>query len=616
VNVPIDQLQRIFVFFRANWRQFLVIHAVVSAIVFILLAPLAALSLHLAVALSGDAALSDQDILFFIMKPTGLISLLIVASAFSIVIFLEHAALLAVAWYSEENRPVTSVWLLRLLGRRSAALFGLAARILLRVLLTLLPFLLLLLAVYSSLLGEYDINFYLSRKPPEFVQAVVLGSLIATALMYVLMRQFIGWVFCLPFLLINGLSPAQAMSRSREAIRGHRLQIGAWLAAWLVSSLLVAAVITGFLGLTGDLLVPFTVASFSKLLLVLSILSLLAAVLNFALTWISNSILSILIVTQFQARGIGKNVNAPPGEGDARFQGRYFRRRNLAWFLVAGLVISALIANGLLGQVPMEDRTEIMAHRGASATAPENTIAAIRAAIAAGSHWVEIDVQETADGEIVVIHDSDLKKIAGQSIKIAESTLAELQQFDIGSWFDPGFSDQRIPTLQQVLELCNGRIGVNIELKYYGGERRLEKSVAEIVEAAGMQDQVLVMSLSYSGIQRMRELRPGWTLGLLSSVAMGNPLELDIDFLALNARSASARRIRNTQDRGKQLMVWTVNDAPGMSSMISHGVDVIITDEPALALSVLKQRADLEPAQRVLMYLADVFDQPSLIREQ
>jgi glycerophosphoryl diester phosphodiesterase len=616
VNVLIDQLLGIFVFFRANWRQFLVIHAVVSAIVFILLAPLAALSLHLAVALSGDAALSDQDILFFLMKPTGLISLLIVASAFSIVIFLEHAALLAVAWYSEENWPVTSVWLLRLLGRRSAALFGLAARILLRILLTLFPFLLLLLVVYTSLLSEYDINFYLSRKPPEFLQAVVMGGLIVIALVFVLMRQFIGWVFCLPLLLINGLSPVQAMSRSREAVMGQRLQIGAWLAAWLVSSLLVAAAITGLMGLAGNLLVPFAVASFRKLLLVLSMLSLLAAVLNFALTWISNSILSILIVVLFKARGIGQNVNTPPGEGDVRFLVRFFSRRNLVWALVAGIVISVLTVNGLLGRVLMEDRTEIMAHRGASAMAPENTIAAVRAAIAAGAHWVEIDVQETVDGEIVVIHDSDLKKIAGQPIKIAESTLAELQSYDIGSWFDPGFSDQRIPTLQQILELCKDRIGVNIELKYYGGERRLEESVAEITEAAGMQNQVLVMSLSYSGIQRMRELRPGWTLGLLSSVAVGKLIELDIDFLALNARSASAARIRKTQDRAKRLMVWTVNDAPGMSSMISRGADVIITDEPALALSVLKQRTNLEPAQRFLLYLADIFDQPSLIQEQ
>ena len=248
--------------------------------------------------------------------------------------------------------------------------------------------------------------------------------------------------------------------------------------------------------------------------------------------------------------------------------------------------------------------------------APENTIAAIQAAIDAGADWVEIDVQETADGEIVVIHDSDLKKVAGKSMKIADSSIAELQSVDIGSWFGPEFSDQRIPSLQQVLELCKGRVGVNIELKYYGSERHLEESVARIVEATDMQDQVVLMSLNYNGIKKMRELRPGWTLGLLSTVSLGNVIRLDIDFLALNAQSTSRTKIRSIHNRDKKVMVWTVNDAVGMSIMFGRGVDAIITDEPALAVSVLEQRKELNPAERLLLHLADVFDQPSMYLEQ
>jgi glycerophosphoryl diester phosphodiesterase len=136
------------------------------------------------------------------------------------------------------------------------------------------------------------------------------------------------------------------------------------------------------------------------------------------------------------------------------------------------------------------------------------------------------------------------------------------------------------------------------------------------VESAGMEQQVVFMSLDYGGIQRMRKLRPGWKMGLLSSVSLGNLGRLDIDFLALNARSASRSRIRHIQESGKQIMTWTVNDAIGMSSMFNRGVDVIITDQPALAVSILKQRADLQPAQRLLMQLADLFDQPALYTEQ
>ena len=601
---------------RTNWQQFLAIHIAINALVFIVLGPLASLLLHLSIGFSGETALSDQDILYFFVKPVGLVSMLIVASVFSIIIFLEHAALLLVAYYGTEHRPVKGMWLFGFLGNRVSALFSLSLRILVRVLLTILPFLLLILAVYKAFLGEYDINYYLSEKPPEFLAALLLGGLIALVLVFVLMRLFISWVFCLPLLLVNGLSPAQAMKKSKEAVVGHRKHIGTWLLAWLAATMLVAACVTALVSAAGNLLVPLTLDSFGNLLLVLSMLSLIALLLNLAVTWISNSFLSLLIVVLFRESGLDECAGAPPSESDWKFFSRYFSTRHLLWALLLGLVIAALVVNVLLDRVPMEDRTEIMAHRGASARAPENTLAAVQGAIDAGAHWVEIDVQETLDDEVVVIHDSDLKKIARRSIKVSETTLAELQKVDIGSWFGPDFSDQRIPTLKQVLELCKGQIGVNIELKYYGGERRLEESVVEIVEAAQMQDQVLVMSLDFEGIKRMRALRPDWKLGLLSSVALGNLISLDVDFLAINAASASRARIKRTQARDKQIAVWTVNDAVGISTMFSRGVDAIITDEPALAVSILEQRAELEPAQRLLMYLADVFDQPSLYQEQ
>ena len=611
-----QQWSEFFSLFVANWRQFLAVHVVINVLVFIILAPLATVLLNLAVALSGDAALSDQDIIFFLMSPAGLVSMLIIGSIFSIIIFLEHAALLTVGYYGTENRPVTAPWLLAFLGKKAASLFSLSLLILLRVLLTLVPFLLLLLAIYYFLLGEFDINFYLSEKPPEFRQAVVLGGLTGIALVYVLLRLFISWVFCLPFLLINGLPPAQAMGASRKAVHGKQIKIGVWLLSWLVFSLFVSALFTGLIGLIGTSLIPLAVDSSGILLIVLSAIALLSVGVNFVLTLCTSSVVSLLILHLFRDLELDHDTNTAPGEGDARRLDRYLSQRKLAWASVFAVLLAALIINSLLDRIQLEDRTEVMAHRGASGMAPENTMAAIQAAIDTGADWVEIDVQETADGEIVVIHDSDLKKIAGSALKVADSTLAELQQVDIGSWFGPEFSDQRIPSLKQALERCKGKIGVNIELKYYGKERRLEESVARIVEAVGMQDQVLVMSLSYNGVKKMRDLRPGWRVGLLSTVALGNVIGLDIDFLALNAKSTSRTKIRNIQDRDKQVMVWTVNDAVGMSVMFGRGVDKLITDEPALAVSVLEQRTGLNPVERLLMQLADVFDRPSMYKEQ
>jgi len=270
----------------------------------------------------------------------------------------------------------------------------------------------------------------------------------------------------------------------------------------------------------------------------------------------------------------------------------------------------------LVERLQFDSSTEVIAHRGASAAAPENTIAAVQIAIDSGAQWVEIDVQETADGHVAVIHDSDLKKIGGSALTVAGSTLEQLQQVDIGSWFGAEFADQRIPTLEEVLLLCKGRIGVNIELKYYGKQVRLEQRVAEIVERTGMMEQVMFMSLSYDGIQILHGLRPEWKVGLLSSVALGRLAELDVDFLALNGRAASRNLIRQAHKMGKQVMVWTVNDPVAMASMIGRGADALITDEPELAVTVLEHFEQLEPTERLLIQLADLFDRPGLYREQ
>jgi glycerophosphoryl diester phosphodiesterase len=248
----------------------------------------------------------------------------------------------------------------------------------------------------------------------------------------------------------------------------------------------------------------------------------------------------------------------------------------------------------------------VIAHRGASAVAPENTLAAVREAVEAGADWVEIDVQESADGTVFVFHDSDFKRVGGPARPIWELRDAELAAIDIGSWKSPAFSAERPPLLADVLALCKDRCGVLIELKYYGHSQRLEERVVGLVEAAGMADQVMAMSLSHEGIRKIRELRPEWKVGLLSSVALGNVTKLDLDFLGLNARTTSRKLVRQAHKRGVQVHVWTVNDPVDMSTQLGRGVDGLITDNPALARKVMTERADASFGEKLLIDLAAV----------
>jgi glycerophosphoryl diester phosphodiesterase len=221
-----------------------------------------------------------------------------------------------------------------------------------------------------------------------------------------------------------------------------------------------------------------------------------------------------------------------------------------------------------------------------------------------GADIVEIDVQENADGEVVVLHDSDLMRVGGSPVKVWNATSEELAAVDVGRWFGPEFSGQRVPTLEQVLAICKGRSQVDIELKYYGHNQRLEERVAEIVESMGMEDEVILMSLDSRLMQSMKSLRPDWTVGLLTAKAVGDLTTSDADFLAVHASIASSGFVRRAHAAGKQVYAWTVNDRFNLSRMMSRGVDGVITDHPALARQVLERRAELSTAERLMITAA------------
>jgi glycerophosphoryl diester phosphodiesterase len=270
--------------------------------------------------------------------------------------------------------------------------------------------------------------------------------------------------------------------------------------------------------------------------------------------------------------------------------------------IVAGLAISL----GLLHGAGVEDRVAVIAHRGASAIAPENSLAAIEAAVAAGADWVEIDVQETADGTVLVAHDRDFMKIAGVPLAIHEATMTNVAGIDIGSGFGPAFSGERAPTLAQALDAIRGRSRLLIELKFHGFQDRLEERVAAVVDRAGMAGEVAVMSLDPDGLARMRALRPDWQAGAVVATTIGDRTALGGDFLAVRAATVNRRLLRRAGAAGIQVYAWTVNDPLEMSRLASLGIDGLITDDPALARQVLENRAGIGLPGRLLLHAAAV----------
>ena len=595
---------------RSVWRELLATGLAYKLLAFAVLTPLLGLALRTGISISGSSVVADLDLLYFFLRPRGLFVLVVAAALAIAVTALEQACLMTIGKGAVAGVRIDAGQALRFVLGRARPVLRLALRVVVKSLLLAAPFLAGLGLVYYFLLRQFDINYYLAEKPPAFLLALGLVVLLILGMAWVMVPRLVGWSIALPLVLFEGVPPKSALAESARRTLGERFTISRVLVRWGAGALLLSFLLPGLVLALGRLAVPYWRGNVAAVLTIMAVLMLVWAATNLLLSWLSATAFALLVVRLYVELGGGRQelraALAAAGElGGGRRLRLSFGRVLLALAVLA-LAVGA-VGYVLLRDLRGRDAAVVIAHRGASAVAPENTLAAVDEALAQGADFVEIDVQETADDEIAVLHDSDLMKIAGVDLKIWDATRERLANIDIGSFFDARFKAERVPRLEEVLERSRGRAKVVIELKYYGHTKALEQRVVDLVEALGQADNVVVMSLEYEAIQKIRALRPRWTVGLLTAKAVGDLTELDADFLAVNAGIANRRFVRRAHAKGKLVYVWTVNDPVQMFRLLNLGVDGLITDRPALARWVISRRAELSSAERLLVGLAFFF---------
>lgn len=590
--------------------QLLATDLLFKVLAFAVLTPLVGLAVEAGVAAAGRSVLADMDILLFLLRPMGLLLLVVVAALSVSIVALELACLMAIGVGEAEGVRVDAAQALRFALGRARPVLGLAVRVVARSLVIAAPFLLGLGLVYLALLRDFDINYYLKERPPAFLAAVGLVLALVLGLAAVLVPRLVSWSLALPLVLFEAVAPRRALAESAQRTAGERAAISKVLVLWGVGALLLALVLPGAVFALGRLVAPFGLGNVGWVLGFMLLLVAFWLLLNLLVSWWNTSTFALLVVGLYRRLG-GAGSGIPPRLAKSGALAAGGEVRLTFARAMGGLAVIALLAGGLgvylLRGVRSHGEVVVIAHRGAAALAPENTLASVQRAIDQDADYVEIDVQETADDQIAVLHDSDLMKVAGVNLKIWDATLERLAGIDIGSWFAPEFHGERVPLLRQVLERARERSRVMIELKYYGHSEALEQRVVDLVEEMGQAGNVVVMSLEYDQVRRMRELRPKWTLGLLTAKAVGDLTTLDADFLAVNAGIASRGFVRRAHARGKKVYVWTINDPVQMFRMLNLGVDGIITDKPAVARWVIERRSRLSSAERLLVGLAFFF---------
>lgn len=232
----------------------------------------------------------------------------------------------------------------------------------------------------------------------------------------------------------------------------------------------------------------------------------------------------------------------------------------------------------------------VIAHRGASGTCPENTLAAFRHAQALGADMIELDVQLARDGNVVVIHDWTLDRTTDGSGPVGARSLAELRALDAGAWFASAFGGERIPTLAEVL--AEVRIPVNVELKPLGDDG-LEAAALAVVEMAGALPRVVFSSFELAALERLRARSRAASLAVLWETdsmeeAIRHMERVDARALHLRKDAATPSALGAAARRAIPVRVWTVNEPNDFARLASARVDGVFTDFPERFLHQLK----------------------------
>ncbi len=557
-----------------------------------LLAPAAAAAMRFFLQRWGRASVGNFELAQFLLSPEGIVCLVLMGGLAMSTLHLELGGLAYLL-----DRPARRSWhALALLVRRGPALVRLGLLQFILLLLAACPALLALAILYRVLWAGHDLNGLIVLKPPVFWIGLVAAAVVVALYAATAFALLVRWAMAPMLIALDGVNWATAALRQSAVLtRGRRVAIARAVAAW--AALCVAVALVGLVALQW-----FSAAILDR---ADSSIGLTLAATATVLTLDAIAVVAWSAFSRAALMGLLLDLRPVPGHAAALpdVPAPLNRRLVVLAALLALVLVGGATAHALLADLHLDERIEITAHRAGAAAAPENTLAALHRAIADRADWVEIDVQLTADGRVVVIHDTDLWRVAGVRQRIDALTLAQVQAIDIGSRVGPEFAGQTVPTLDQMLVAAADRIRFNIELKPArpGDIDPLVRRTLASVAAAGLTDRTRICSQSYPSLMLVRQLEPRIPIGFIAGAALGDPARLDVDFLMVSRRMASRQLISAATARNIQVHAWTINNADHLPALLDRGVANIITDHPAAMRARLDELRTLPAPQRLLL---------------
>lgn len=427
----------------------------------------------------------------------------------------------------------------------------------------------------------------------------------------------VSWVLVLPLFVLERKSLWQSVKESFCCIRRRVFRAFLLLLRWnlsvvLRSLLLTAAVAVPLYGIIIAVGLQSTQAMFALSRAALAIeMPFFQFLIDCAITMAQCTILAMLHCRLRESL---------PSEPEPVQSGKHHRStgRLLLGASVAGATLLTFALAFCYLALPRDDELLSMlggvapvvtAHRGYSAAAPENTLPAFQLAIDQGCEWAELDVQMTRDGVVMVTHDTSLRRCTGRNENIYDLTYHEVCKLDAGRWFGQKYTGAKVPTLEEVLDLCKGKIQLNIEIKPNAATPELEAETIRIIREKGFAQDCTITSQSYETLCKVKELAPEIRTGYILALGVGSYYDLPAaDFFSVQSTFITSGMVQQIHKRSKTISAWTVNREEDASELLSIGVDDLITDKPDMIQQLLSEDADLDNSLVLLRdFIRDLF---------
>lgn len=592
----------------AHWKPLILFEILWKLVTLLVIAPACAGLIQLAIHLAKLKYLTTSNLLQFLRSPWTILLLAVLLLLAALYTLFEIAAVCTCFRQSRFQKVRTTLGRMVRSGLQSVLhFFRGGGPFLVLHLLVLIP-----LMQFSATSGIFTamgipdfLAYYMTKK--EFLLPIYVAAIILCCLLSV------RWVFSSVLFTQNQCSYRSARATSVQLVRGRFWQTFFSVLVW---NCCYFAVLLVFLCLITVVVLMVIRATGSNDLIMsqaMRILKLLIQIVLWSFSFFATPICMAHLTALLEKRCVQMPEVVLPEPVPLSRSAKPFRRSTAVLtaccFTVAALGLNlSYVYSVFTGKanfrLALFQNPTVMAHRGLSADAPENTLYAFSDAISVGADFIELDVQQTRDGVLVVMHDSNLKRTTGVNKDIWDVDYADIQNLDAGSWFDPAYANARIPTLEETLQFVDKRAKLNIEIKpTKHGSDTLEQDVAELITRYQYTDACYVTSFSYGSLKKVKEVNPEIRTGYLMSVAYGQFYSLKYaDAFSLNKVFVTSQVVNAAHQQGKQIFAWTVNSMSEVRSLCNLHVDSIITDDPVMVQNVISRDSTGETLRSVLDY--------------